>query len=167
MSIRTLVPALLVTLTIAAPASAQTWEAQALAMHNRERASHRVAPLAWDFGLAAAADQYASELARTGRWGHSPRTMRVGQGENLWMGTTGAYRISDMVGGWAGERRMFRAGVFPAVSASGNWADVGHYTQMISSRTTRVGCAIRSGGGNDYLVCRYSPSGNVDGRVFP
>lgn len=164
---RIVTPVLLAAVAFASPASAQSWEALALAMHNSERASHRVAPLAWDFGLAAAADQYASELARTGRWGHSPRNTRVGQGENLWMGTTGAYRITDMVGGWAGERRMFRAGVFPAVSSSGNWVDVGHYTQMISSRTTRVGCAIRSGGGYDYLVCRYSPSGNVDGRVFP
>ena len=62
------------------------------------------------------------------------------------MGTTGAYRIEDMVGGWTGERRWFRPGIFPAVSTTGNWIDVGHYTQMVSSRTTRVGCAIRTGG---------------------
>lgn len=154
-------------LLAAAPAAAQSWEAQALTMHNQERAAFRVAPLAWDFGLAAGADAYASELARTGRWGHSPKSTRPGQGENLWMGTTGAYRIGDMVGGWLGERRWFRPGVFPAVSSTGNWIDVGHYTQMVSSRTTRVGCAIRSGGGFTYLVCRYSPSGNVDGRVMP
>jgi hypothetical protein len=150
-----------------APASAQPWEAQSLALHNRERAMWQVPPLAWDLGLAGAADQYASELVRTGSWGHSPKATRPGQGENLWMGTTGAYQIGDMVGGWIGERRLFRAGVFPAVSATGNWIDVGHYTQMISSRTTRVGCAIRSGGGWTYLVCRYSPSGNVDGRSMP
>lgn len=159
--------ALALSLLFAAPASAQSWEAQALDLHNRERAAFRVAPLAWDFGLAAAADVYASELARTGRWGHSPKATRPGQGENLWMGTTGAYRIEDMVGGWTGERRWFRPGVFPAVSTTGNWIDVGHYTQMISSRTTRVGCAIRTGGGWSYLVCRYSPGGNVDGRAMP
>ncbi|GAA4010471.1 CAP domain-containing protein [Sphingomonas humi] len=159
--------AVLCLLGLAAPASAQTWEAAALAMHNSERAAFRVPPLAWDFGLAAAADRYASELARTGRWGHSPRDSRPGQGENLWMGTAGAYQIDDMVGGWVGERRLFRPGVFPAVSATGNWSDVGHYTQMISSRTTRVGCAIRTGGGWSYLVCRYSPGGNVDGRAMP
>lgn len=154
-------------LLFAAPASAQSWEAQVLALHNRERAAFRVAPLSWDFGLAAAADVYANELARTGRWGHSPKAMRPGQGENLWMGTSGAYRIEDMVGGWTGERRWFRPGVFPAVSTTGNWIDVGHYTQIVASRTTRVGCAIRSGGQWTYLVCRYSPSGNVDGRALP
>lgn len=152
---------------LATPAAAQSWEAQALAMHNSERAAYRVAPLAWDFGLAAAADRYASELARTERWGHSPKSTRPGQGENLWMGTAGAYRIGDMVGGWLSERRWFRPGVFPAVSATGRWNDVGHYTQMVSSRTTRVGCAIRASARWTYLVCRYSPSGNVDGRVMP
>lgn len=148
-------------------AAAQSWEAAALAMHNRERGAFRVAPLAWDLGLAGAADQYAQELARTGRWGHSPKATRPGQGENLWMGTAGAYQIDQMVGGWVSERRLFRPGVFPVVSTTGNWIDVGHYTQMVSSRSTRVGCAIRTGGGWSYLVCRYSPSGNVDGRVMP
>ncbi|NJC06567.1 hypothetical protein GGQ97_002360 [Sphingomonas kaistensis] len=154
-------------LSAGAPAAAQSWEAQALALHNRERAAFRVAPLAWDFGLAGAADAYASELVRTGRWGHSPKATRPGQGENLWMGTVGAYRIEEMVGGWIGERRWFRPGVFPEVSTTGNWIDVGHYTQMVSSRTTRVGCAVRSSGRWTYLVCRYSPSGNVDGRAMP
>ena len=83
------------------------------------------------------------------------------------MGTAGAYRIGEMIGGWIGERRWFRPGVFPAVSATGNLSDVSHYTQMISSRSTRVGCALRSGGRWTYLVCRYSPSGNVDGRSYP
>lgn len=166
MSLRLLASSSLL-LMIAAPAAAQSWEGQALALHNRERAAFRVAPLVWDLGLARAADLYAAELAVTGRWGHSPRATRPGQGENLWMGTAGAYSINQMVGGWIGERRWFQAGIFPAVSATGNWKDVGHYTQMISSRTTRVGCAMRSGRGWTYLVCRYSPSGNVDGRQMP
>jgi hypothetical protein len=157
----------LAVLAAPAPALAQSWEATALALHNRERAAFQVAPLAWDLGLAAAADLYATELARTGRWGHSPKASRPGQGENLWMGTAGAYRIEDMVGGWIGERRWFRPGIFPAVSTTGNWIDVGHYTQIVSTRTTRVGCAVRTGGRWTYLVCRYSPSGNVDGRAMP
>lgn len=159
--------ALFAALSLAAPAAAQSWEAEALALHNRERAAWRVAPLAWDLGLAASADRWADELARTGRWGHSPRDSRPGQGENLWMGTVGAYPLRAMVGAWIDEKRLFRAGLFPAVSATGNWSDVGHYTQIIASRTTRVGCAMRSGGGWTYLVCRYSPAGNIDGRPMP
>jgi Cysteine-rich secretory protein family len=88
----------------------------------------------------------------------------VGQGENLWAGTAGAYSYSQMVQGWGDEKQYFRAGSFPEVSSTGNWADVGHYTQMIWKNTTAVGCAVATGGGMDVLVCRYNPSGNFIGQ---
>ena len=91
----------------------------------------------------------------------------MGQGENLWMGTTGAYSIETMIGNWASERRWFRAGIFPNVSTTGNWADVGHYTQMIWPTTTHVGCALQRSPRWDFLVCRYSPPGNRDGDRVP
>ena len=163
----TITRSLLAVALLTAPASAQSWEAETLALHNKERAAFQVAPLAWDIGLARSADLYAQELARTGTWGHSPSDTRPGHGENLWMGTAGAYPIKAMVGGWIGERQWFQPGVFPAVSSTGQWSDVGHYTQMVASRTTRVGCAIRTGGGSNYLLCRYSPSGNVNGLPMP
>jgi hypothetical protein len=34
---------------------------------------------------------------------------------------------------------------------------------MVWPTTTRVGCAIFSADW-DYLICRYSPPGNIDGR---
>ena len=154
-------------LSLAAPALAQSWEGDALRLHNEERARRGVPALAWDPALAAAADRWAHALARTNRWGHSPGSMRAGQGENLWMGTTGAYPLRAMVGAWLGERRWFRAGVFPNVSTTGRWSDVGHYTQIISPHSSRVGCAIRSSRQWSYLVCRYWPSGNVQGRLIP
>ena len=58
-------------------------------------------------------------------------------------------------------------GIFPTVSRSGNWETVGHYTQMVWPTTTRVGCAVASNASNDFLVCRYSPAGNIDGRPVP
>jgi hypothetical protein len=62
---------------------------------------------------------------------------------------------------------MFVPGVFPAVSRTGNWIDVAHYTQIVWPTTTRVGCAIYSSRSWDFLICRYSPSGNIDGRRVP
>ncbi|GAA4015118.1 hypothetical protein GCM10022280_12150 [Sphingomonas swuensis] len=163
---RRIVP-LLALLLAASPAAAQNWSAELLRLHNAERARWNVAPMAWDLGLALAADRWAAELARTDRWGHSPRQIRAGQGENLWMGSVNAYPVNAMVGAWLNEGRWFRPGVFPAVSRTGNWSDVGHYSQIVSRRSERVGCAIRSNRRWSYLVCRYSPSGNVDGRYLP
>jgi hypothetical protein len=83
------------------------------------------------------------------------------------MGTRGAFPAEQMVASWSGERRQFRRGTFPSVSRTGNWADVGHYSQMIWPTTTRVGCAIASSARLDVLVCRYAPAGNIDGRRVP
>lgn len=136
-------------------------------IHNQVRAAAGVPPIYWDASLADAADRYATELARTGRWGHSTAASRPGQGENLWMGTRGGFSIDQMLRGWVAEGRMFRAGRFPNVSRTGNWADVGHYTQMIWPGSVRIGCAVRSSARFDYLVCRYSPQGNIIGVTVP
>jgi len=138
-----------------------------LAVHNRERAALGIAPLVWDSALAAAASTYGKQLARLGRLEHSPGTSRPGQGENLWMGTRNAYTIESMAGGWAAEKRIFRPGRFPNVSRSGQWSDVGHYTQMIWRGTRRVGCALERSRDWHFLVCRYAPAGNVVGQPVP
>jgi hypothetical protein len=142
-------------------------EARLLAVHNRERRAAGAAPLVWDSGLAAAAASWGPALERLGKLAHSPRTARPGQGENLWMGTSDAYELEEMAGSWAGEKGLFRPGSFPNVSRSGNWSDVGHYTQMIWKGTTRLGCAVRKSRKWDFLICRYSPPGNVVGQRVP
>ena len=115
--------------------------------------------------LGDAAANYAVYLAVTNSFQHSDQSHRPGTGENLWMGTRGAFSFEAMIGGWSSERRDFVPGVFPAVSRAGSWEKVGHYTQMVWPTTTRVGCAIASNAANDYLVCRYSPAGNVIGQA--
>jgi hypothetical protein len=142
-------------------------EARLLAIHDRERSAVGAPPLVWDPGLAAAAESYGPALERLGKLAHSPPASRPGQGENLWMGTRGAYQLEEMAGGWAAEKSLFRPGFFPAVSTSGNWSDVGHYTQMIWRGTSRVGCALHKSRQWDFLICRYSPPGNVVGQRVP
>ena len=115
-----------------------------VATHNCERISAGVAPLAWDPALEAGAAAYAHSLALTGIFAHSDRRSRGGSGENLWMGTRGAFSLEQMIGSWLAEKRMFVRGIFPRVSRTGNWTNVGHYSQMIWPMTTRVGCAVAS-----------------------
>lgn len=150
---------------VAAQASfAAQFPARILAAHNAVRTRAGVAPLTWDNALGTAAAIYAAQMAMSGRFQHSDRSARRGTGENLWMGTHGAFSVETMVGGWASEKRFFAAGMFPNVSSTGDWEDVGHYTQMIWPTTTRVGCALASTPRIDYLVCRYANAGNIDGR---
>jgi hypothetical protein len=151
----------------AGPQDLSRLEPRLLALHNRERAATGAAPLTWDPALARAAAAYGPALARLGKLAHSEPASRVGQGENLWMGTRGAYDLEEMAGGWAGEKSLFRPGIFPQVSRSGAWSDVGHYTQMVWKGTTRLGCAIHSSRDWDFLICRYSPPGNVVGQRVP
>jgi hypothetical protein len=168
MKARFLVPTML--LAASAPASAaqpllaSQFPARILAAHNAERAALGLPPLAWDNDLGNAAATYVTQMATTGVFEHSTRASRRGIGENLWYGTHGAYSVEHMVGAWAQEKSMFVRGVFPNVSSTGNWVDVAHYTQIIWPTTQRLGCALGSTARTDYLVCRYAPAGNIDGR---
>lgn len=136
-----------------------------LAAHNAERARVGAAPLQWDPALAAHAATYGPALAALRTLVHSPRASRPGERENLAMAWHGSMDAEQMVGIWSGERRLLAPGslIFPATSRTGRWEDIAHYTQMVWPTTTRVGCAIYSADW-DYLICRYSPPGNIDGK---
>lgn len=140
-----------------------------LTMHNAARAEVRQPPLAWNDMLAADALGYARDLARTGRFEHAPQPRGdPHQGENLWTGTRGAYRYDEMAGHWIDEKRVFVNRPMPGASITGDYRDVGHYTQIVWSTTREVGCAMASNRRDDFLVCRYLPTGNVVGqRALP
>ena len=150
-------------LTTQFPGATGELAARLLAAHNRERALVGHPPLAWDPDLAASAASYGPTLASLGRLVHSPRETRPGQRENLakaWHATLTPEQLVEL---WSREKRMLQPGLFPAVSRTGQWEDVAHYTQMVWPTTTRVGCAIFAADW-DYLICRYSPPGNIDGK---
>jgi hypothetical protein len=136
-----------------------------LAAHNRERALVGAPPLQWDATLADHAASYGPVLASMRRLVHSPREGRPGERENLAMAWHGTLAPEGMIDLWSREKHMLQPGSyrFPAVSRTGVWEDVAHYTQMVWPTTTRVGCAIYPADW-DYLICRYSPPGNIDGK---
>lgn len=143
-------------------------EAIWLQAHNTERAQFGAPALEWNNELANEAQGWADQLAREGRMRHAPINARKGRGENLWMGTRGHFAPHQMIDSFLSEKQYFRAGTFPQVSRTGNWADVGHYTQIVWRDTREVGCAISQGRHWDVLVCRYWPAGNVIGtRIAP
>lgn len=170
-------------LMLAAPAAAATlpspnWPGQAdrgeallrstvLTAHNRARAQFGVQAMSWSDQLAAEAMSHAQYMARTGIYGHDQTPgRRKKQGENLWRGQRGLFSYDVMVGVMIEEARLFRPGVFPNNSATGNWSAVAHYTQIVWPTTTEVGCAVASSASTDYFVCRYAPTGNKDGTYL-
>ena len=138
-----------------------------IAAHNEARRQYGVQALTWDDALARDAAVYAARLAKMNRFEHDTQSGRsLKQGENLWMGTRGAYSYGEMIALLVDERRNFRPGRFPAVSSTGNWSHVAHYTQIVWPTSQRVGCATASNRSSDYLVCRYLPAGNVVGTML-
>jgi hypothetical protein len=138
--------------------------ATSLRLHNEARAEFGVAPLRWNDWLESEALGYAQQMARTGVFAHD-RTpgRRAKMGENLWSGTKGAYSYDVMVGVMVDESAHFIPGEFPNNSRTGVWQQVSHYTQIVWPTTTEVGCAMVSSRSTDYYVCRYAPTGNIDG----
>ena len=166
---------LMATPVVAAPLPSLNWPAPAdrgapllrnvtLNAHNDARASFGVAPVAWSEQLAAEAMGHARYMADTGIYGHDQTPgRRKKQGENLWRGPKGVFSYDVMIGTMIAEEQVFRPGTFPDVSTTGQWHDVAHYTQIVWPTTTHVGCAVATSASTDYLVCRYSPTGNKDG----
>jgi hypothetical protein len=140
-------------------------DSRLLAAHNRERSSAGIAPLAWDPALAAEAARWGKTLAAAGAFEHADTGDDDPEGENLWAGTKGAYAPEEMIEGWIEEKKFFRPGRFPDNSRTGEYEDVGHYTQLMWRDTDRVGCALAAGAEEEVLVCRYRTAGNVVGEV--
>ena len=147
-----------------------------LAAHNRERLAVGAPALQWDPNLAAHAASYGPVLASLHRLEHSPRETRPGERENLARAWRGTLSPEELVAIWSNEKQLLQPGSsgpscpqqfgclrFPAASRTGQWQDVAHYTQMIWPTTTHVGCVIFAADW-DYLICRYSPPGNIDGK---
>jgi len=130
--------------------------------HNTYRSTLQLPALQWSPALAADALAWAKHLAEIDKGQHDQDIIGK-EGENLFWGTANAFSFGDMVDMWGGEKKSFREGVFPDCKAN-RTAVVGHYTQIVWRDTQAVGCALVSNGRNDYLVCRYSPAGNVIGE---
>ncbi len=134
-----------------------------LEIHNEERAAVHLPALRWDMQLAMNAAAYAQQLAMTHQLVHAPREGRGIERENL-LQTNIGWSPERMMQSWTMEKRDFMPGYYPNVARDGNWLNVSHYTQMIWPTTTDIGCGYATGGGYGWLVCRYSPGGNKDGK---
>ena len=165
---RSILAGVLAALAASQPAAAQvtvvpgeTVTQRLLDAQNAERVRLGLKPLTWSAKLADHACKWAQTLATSDMFEHAPVGADGGEGENLWFGSKGDYSPEEMIGFFVEEGKQFKRGTFPDVSTTGNWQDVGHYTQLVWQDTREVGCTIASNARRDFLVCRYWPAGNV------
>jgi hypothetical protein len=136
-----------------------------LAAHNAYRNEVGAVPLTYNTTLAASAQAWAEHDASIGSLVHSDSGGSYG--ENIARWSTGWASWTDIVNLWGGEKSFFIYGPLgDGSSTTGNVYDVGHYTQIVWSTTTQVGCgkATNVSQNADYFVCQYSPPGNFLGE---
>jgi hypothetical protein len=154
-----------------------------LNLHNRERAEVKSPPLTWSDSLAAQTHAYAGHLMTLGivcappSQGCKPEPPHGAGNENIALGITWPADLAEEEGRiapvelakeWVKEKAKYNAG-----QRSG--PGIGHYTAMVWQDTREVGCGFAlgtgpdevtlSGGGTDFLVCRYNPPGNTPGQA--
>ncbi|GIL60675.1 hypothetical protein Vafri_15207, partial [Volvox africanus] len=141
--------------------------ADALAEHNKDRALHGCPALTWNENLAKGAQTWAQTLAATCALYHSGGR---NYGESLYGKSSSSrshFFAKDMlctpaVKIWYGEVKKYIFSTTPWTDNQANFANIGHFTQVVWKSTTQVGCGAALGD-DDYcliVVCRYSPPGN-------
>src|SRR5262249_13798078 len=110
----------------------------------------------WSKDLAKYAQAGADRIAETGKFEDRPEGT---YGENPAGGRSGGDGAREAAATWLKEKEAYDAG-------QRELEKVGHYTQMVWSRTTRIGAGkavIQAGPmkGWTVVVCNYDPPGNV------
>jgi pathogenesis-related protein 1 len=142
-----------------------------LNIHNRERGLVDVPALTWSDSLATQAQSWADHLKTLGivcaPGGCNPVPPHGANNENIAVGVTwpedlakeeGRIAPVELAELWVKEKAAYNAGQRSGLG-------IGHYTAMVWNDTREVGCGFSSSGVTDFLVCRYSPQGNVPGQV--
>lgn len=80
-------------------------------------------------------------------------------------GSSDGFSAEQAIDNWYGELKDYN---FRTGNARKSGAAIGHFTQIVSARSTQVGCGTatcKSGEWtNHYWVCDYAPHGNMNGQ---
>ena len=149
-----------------------TWDTT-LATHAQEWADYLVANY-------TRADRASGQSPHASQFNQTTHTLSYqGEGENIaWSSNGRGYltdspidisdvaiadaSISGSVDAWASEKAYYNYatnGKKPGYESKA----VGHYTQLVWQKTTKIGCGKASGTDGEHVVCRYQIAGNLSG----
>lgn len=140
-----------------------------LEAHNHWRRQVGTPPLSWSRAAAQIAQGWADELARRDcTISHSPGVeRRTAWGENIYSywrgGAYEGYRKTPefVVDRWAAEAQWYDSATHTCSAPPGMVC--GHFTQVVSTYSTHVGCGRSRCRSAEVWVCNYSPPGNYRG----
>lgn len=127
---------------------------ETLAAHNAVRLLEGKPPLQWCDQCAASAQAWADKLAVSQQLNHGGFSHSHQQGQNLAMGGKN-FTITKAVSTWVSEKANYRPRDDFAYQPR-----CGHYTQVVSPRSTHCGTGIARNGNHVYVVTNYCPPGN-------
>ncbi|KII73861.1 Golgi-associated plant pathogenesis-related protein 1 [Thelohanellus kitauei] len=131
------------------------FEIVGLKCHNEYRALHNTQPLEWSNELTKSASEWARLIARVGVLSYAD----TNEGENLAIVHKSKLNIEELVRTWYLEIKHFD---FNNPNFTKKTA---HFTQLIWDGTRKLGLAKCLGAdGYFYVVARYYPPGNFQGR---
>ena len=130
-----------------------------LERHNYWRAKWKLPALKWSTEMQKLAQGWADELAKKGcKMEHRPNNKA---GENIYW-SSGIKSTTQMVtDAWANEKDFYD---FAKMECKQEWWKCGHFTQLVWSSTTQVGCGMAKCGEQEIWVCNYNPPGNWVGQ---
>ncbi len=133
--------------------------AEFMKLHNDARAEVGAPPLVWDDGIAAYAQEWAEKIAAADKMEHRPGGK---YGENL-AGYLPEYGERPVHGAhmWYEEIKDYRG----EKMNDKNWQHVGHYTQMVWRKSTKVGFGVAMTKNGMVMLCaNYEVAGNMMGE---
>lgn len=138
------------------------WQKEMLDRHNLLRAKHCSPAMTWDAEVAKTAQAWADRC----QFEHAQGT---GLGENLAAAAGTARTPTETSDSWYSEIRLYD------FAAPGSVDGTGHFSQLVWKASTKLGCAMAICPATSispdwgawptaqFVVCRYSPQGNITG----
>ncbi len=128
-----------------------------ISLHNLERESLGLPELEWSEEL----QESAQLLTKTMAFKDKHEGGNTSYGENSWSGENNGATFEEIFKLWSAGKDYFLADQPVPLSCSKAWDQCSGYSQIVWSNTTHIGCAAAASMENDYIVCHYSPAGNI------